>query len=139
MCDDCTTLYRTRAPFLVTSDSDGSDEEEEVDGEENGDVRSAEDVMDGYLSSLPRHALLEGMGAMSEWNDAVMRRLQALGEQVDEHGEAVLITGEMVQAVAREAKEEVEATRRRRRDAVDDLEGADGDGANSTKRGRFEE
>ena len=142
-CDDCVALYRTRAPFLLNPDNeDDEDGEAEADCDEATDgsaVRSADELMDGYLSSLPRHALLEGMDAMSEWNEAVMRRLQALGQQVDEQGQAVLITGEMVRAVTREAKEEVEARRRRRRDLIDDMDGADGEDANSSKRGRYEE
>ena len=145
-CDDCITLYRIRAPFLLASDSDDDEDDEEPAGAEGGDdaggaggggVRSADELVDGYLSSLPRHALLDGMSAMGEWNEAVMRRLQALGEQVDEQGEAVLITGDMVRAVTREAKEEVELRRRRRREEMEGLDGADGDGA--SKRGRFEE
>ena len=143
MCDDCVALYRLRAPFLLTPDSDEEDdgeaEADRDDAADGGGVRSADELMDGFLSSLPRHALLEGMDAMSEWNEAVMRRLQALGEQVDEQGQAVLITGEMVRAVTREAKDEVEERRRRRREQVDDMDGADGDGSSASKRGRFEE
>ena len=151
MCDECSTLYRSRAPFLLAPDSDeDEDGEAEAEAEVGGDeeaavavdgsaVRSADELMDGYLSSLPRHALLEGMGALSEWNEAVMRRLQALGQQVDEHGQAVLITGEMARAVAVEAKEEVEARRRRRRQVLDDMDGAEGDDPSSSKRARFDE
>ena len=140
-CDDCVALCRTRAPFLLTAGSEDDEEgEAEVDGEEaveGSAVRSADELVDGYLSSLPRHALLEGMGAISEWNEAVMRRLQVLGRQVDEQGQAVLITGEMVRAVTREAREEVETRRRRRREEMEDMDGAQGDA--SSKRGRYEE
>ena len=143
-CDDCVTLYRARAPFLLTSDDSDDDEDGEAvaDGDEaaeGGEVRSADELMDGYLSSLPRHALLEGMDAMSEWNEAVMRRIQTLAQQVDEQGQPVLITGEMIKVVTSEAKEEVEARRRRRREASEDMEGAGEDESNPSKRGRFEE
>ena len=142
-CDDCAALYRSRAPFLLAPDdsSDSDDGEAAVDGDEAAadggeDVRSTDELVEGYLSSLPRHALMEGMDAMREWNEAVMRRIQAL---VGEHGDSMLITGEMMTEVTQQAKEEVEATRRRRREAMDDLQDADGDESNPSKRARFEE
>ena len=144
-CDDCTALCRSRAPFLLTpddsSDSDDDDDEAAADGDEaaadgGGEVRSTDELVEGYLSSLPRHALMEGMDAMREWNEAVMRRIQSL---VGEHGDSMLITGEMMTEVTQQASEEVEATRRRRREAMDELHDADGDESSPSKRGRFEE
>ena len=152
-CDDCLSLYTTRAPFLLSTDSDSdSDTDPTATASRTADsthqpdlddaVHSADELMDGYLDSLPRHAVLEGMGAMAEWNEAVVRRLQALGGGGGGEGgggEGVVITGEMVRAVAEEAREEVEAKRRRRREAVDELDGAEEDDPTSSKRGRFEE
>ena len=125
-CSDCLALYAERAPFLLPFVVPSSPPS-------SPPPATSSTLVESYLSSLPREQVLNGLSAIEDWNEVVMRELGRLTAEVERGGGERVVTKEMVEEVVREAREECVRRRRRR---MEDEENGDEE---AIKRARYDE